>query len=249
MRNPLMRRTDEDEFVRWWPTTFPAIPAYFSRMREVNRSGPKLASQIVAPPRLSPSEFMAAAKAGAVVIDARPGEAYAVGHIEGALAIEYRDAYATWLGWLVPADAELLFVCDGVPLEGVLEESLLVGYERFAGVLNGGMDAWISQGLPVRSLPMIGPQDTVPWLGLGASPVDVRELDEFELGHVAGAKHIPLGELAERASELPTGRPLLTYCALGFRSVTAASVLEALGIGPVVNLRGGYGAWRQAGRD
>ena len=249
MRNPLMRRTDEDEFVGWWPTTFPAIPAYFSRMREVNRSGPKLASQIVAPPRLSPSEFMAAANAGAVVIDARPGEAYALGHIEGALAIEYRDAYATWLGWLVPAGADLLFVCDGVPLEQVLEESLLVGYERFAGVLDGGMDAWISQGLPVRSLPMIGPQDTVPWLELGASPVDVRELDEFELGHVAGAKHIPLGELAERAGELPTGRPLLTYCALGFRSVTAASVLESLGIGPVVNLRGGYGAWRQAGRD
>jgi rhodanese-related sulfurtransferase/glyoxylase-like metal-dependent hydrolase (beta-lactamase superfamily II) len=249
MRNPLMRRTDEDEFVKWWPTTFPAIPAYFSRMREMNKSGPRLVSEIPAPPQLSPKAFMAAAAAGATVVDVRPGEAYAAGHIEGALAIEYRDAFATWLGWLLPAEAQLLFVCDGMPLELVLEESLLVGYERFAGVLQGGMDAWISQGLPVRSLPMIGPQDTVPWLELGASPVDVREPDEFELGHVAGATHIPLGALAERAAELPAGRPLLTYCAMGFRSVTAASVLERLGIGPVVNLRGGYGAWRQAGRD
>jgi hydroxyacylglutathione hydrolase len=247
--NPLMRRTDEDEFVKWWPTTFPAVPTYFSRMRDVNKAGPRLAAEIPAPPQLSPAEFMAAAAAGATVVDVRPGEAYAVGHIEGALAIEYRDAFATWLGWLVPAEAQLLFVADGVPLELVLEECLLVGYERFAGVLGGGMDAWTAQGLGVRSLPMIGPQDTVPWLELGASPLDVREPDEFELGNIAGATHIPLGVLAERAAELPAGRPLLTYCALGFRSVSAASVLERLGIGPVVNLRGGYGAWRQAGRD
>jgi hydroxyacylglutathione hydrolase len=79
--------------------------------------------------------------------------------------------------------------------------------------------------------------------------VDVREPDEFELGHIAGAAHAPLGSLEGLAAELPAQRPLLTYCAAGFRSVTAASILERLGIGPVVNLRGGYGAWRNAGRD
>jgi len=41
----------------------------------------------------------------------------------------------------------------------------------------------------------------------------------------------------------------VVYCATGMRSTTAASILERAGIGPVVNLRGGYGAWREAGRD
>ena len=79
--------------------------------------------------------------------------------------------------------------------------------------------------------------------------VDVREPDEFALGHVSGASPAPLGTLASMEHELPAGRPLLTYCSSGQRSVTAASILERLGVGPVVDLRGGYGAWRDAGRD
>jgi rhodanese-related sulfurtransferase len=98
-------------------------------------------------------------------------------------------------------------------------------------------------------LPTIGPEDAVPWLELGAQPIDVREPDEFALGHVSGASPVPLGTLASMEHELPEGRPLLTYCGSGQRSVTAASILERLGVGPVVDLRGGYGAWRDAGRD
>jgi rhodanese-related sulfurtransferase/glyoxylase-like metal-dependent hydrolase (beta-lactamase superfamily II) len=248
-QNPLLRRTDEDEFASWWPTTFPAVPAYFSRMREFNIAGPRLAGEIVPPPSLSAADFAAAHAAGGLLVDVRPVDAYAAGHIEGALAIEFRDAFATWLGWLAPPDATLLFVAGDLPLELVVEECLLVGYERFGGLLEGGMEAWRSEGRPVRSLPTIGPEDAVPWLELGAQPVDVREPDEFELGHIAGAMPMPLGSLGGMVDQLPTQRPLLTYCAAGFRSVTAASVLERLGVGPVVNLRGGYGAWRNAGRD
>ena len=50
-------------------------------------------------------------------------------------------------------------------------------------------------------------------------------------------------------SRAPAGRPLLVYCASGMRSTTAASLLERAGVGPVVNLKGGYGAWQEAGRD
>ena len=248
-RNPLVAIEDEDAFVRWWPTTFPAVPAYFARMRGMNLAGPRLTRDVPGPPPLVPAAFAAARAAGGLVVDVRPGDTYAVGHIEGALAIEFRDAFATWLGWLVPPDVPLLFVADGVPLELVIQESLLVGYERFGGVLDGGMEAWRREGRPGRSLPTIGAEDAVPWLELGAQPVDVREPDEFALGHIAGAAHVPLGSLAQTAAELPSGRPLLTYCAAGLRSVTAASLLERLGVGPVVDLRGGYGAWRNAGRD
>jgi hydroxyacylglutathione hydrolase len=111
------------------------------------------------------------------------------------------------------------------------------------------MEAWIDDDMPTRSTPEIGPNDAVPWLEMGANPLDVREEDEYELGHVAGATHASLGSLAERLDDVPPGRPLLVYCASGQRSISAASILERRGVGPVVHLRGGYGAWRHAHLD
>ena len=110
-------------------------------------------------------------------------------------------------------------------------------------------EAWREAELPVRSLPAIGPDDVVSWLEKGAQPIDVRDPEELEFGGVAGAVSVPLGDLPQRAGTLPAGRPLLVYCASGMRSTTAASLLERAGVGPVVNLKGGYGAWQEAGRD
>jgi hydroxyacylglutathione hydrolase len=244
--------TDE-EFVGSWPETFPRTPAYFARMREVNWAGPRLRRDIEPPRALTPEAFAAAAAAakeeGSIVVDTRPAAEYAEAHGEGALAIPFRAAFPTWLGWLVPPDARLLFVVDGTPLDDVVDAALLVGLERFGGHLDGGIEAWRSAGFPVRSLPAIGAEDTVPWLQTGAQPLDVREPDEVERGTIAGAMTIPLGDLPQRLDVVPKGRPLLVYCASGMRSTTAASILERAGIGPAVNLRGGYGAWREAGRD
>lgn len=247
--NPLLAMTEED-FVRSWPTTFPRTPVYFARMREVNWAGPRLRRDIEMPPPLTPSAFAAAAaEEGSIVVDTRPPDRYAEAHGEGALAIPFRDAFPTWLGWLVPPDDKLLWVLDGTPVDDVVDAALLVGLERFGGFLDGGIDAWRSAGFPVRSLPAIGAEDTVPWLETGAQPLDVREPDEVERGAIAGAVTIPLGDLPRRIEGVPGGRPLLVYCASGMRSTTAASILERAGVGPAVNLRGGYGAWREAGRD
>jgi rhodanese-related sulfurtransferase len=84
---------------------------------------------------------------------------------------------------------------------------------------------------------------------MGAQPLDVREPDELERGTVAGAVAVPLGDLPQETGRLPRARPLIVYCASGLRSTTAASLLERAGVGPVVNLKGGYGAWQEAGRD
>lgn len=247
--NPLLSMSDH-ELMESWPKTFPRTPAYFARMREVNWAGPRLRTDVELPRPLSPEAFAAAAsQPGSVVLDVRDPGSYAEAHGAGALAIPFRDSFPTWLGWLVPADARLLFVLGEASLGDVVDACLLVGYERFEGFLEGGMDAWREAGLPVRTLPGIGAEDAVPWLEAGAQPLDVREPDEFERDRISGAVLVPLGDLPERASSLPEGRPLLVYCASGMRSTTAASVLERAGVGPVVNLRGGYGAWQEAGRD
>jgi hydroxyacylglutathione hydrolase len=249
MTNPLLTLT-EDDFVGSWPKTFPRTPTYFARMREVNWAGPKLRRDIEMPRPLTPQAFTAAAsEEGSIVVDTRSAGAYAEAHGAGAIAIPFRDAFPTWLGWLVPPDARLLLVLGEASLDDVVDACLLVGAERFAGYLHGGIDAWRSAGFPVRSLPAIVAEDTVPWLRTGAQPLDVREPDEIDRGQIAGSVSVPLGDLPRRLDAVPQGRPLLVYCASGMRSTTAASILERAGVGPVVNLRGGYGAWREAGRD
>jgi rhodanese-related sulfurtransferase len=76
--------------------------------------------------------------------------------------------------------------------------------------------------------------------------LDVREPDEWDAGHIAGAQHIPLGQLRDRLAEVPTDKPILAICRHGSRSESAARGLRTLGL-TVENLEGGVTAWTRAG--
>ena len=80
--------------------------------------------------------------------------------------------------------------------------------------------------------------------------VDVRGPDEFDgpLGHIEGARNIPLPELATRQGEVASaGRPVVCVCLTDKRSAAAAAQLAAAGVSAVSVLRGGMKAWREAG--
>lgn len=79
-----------------------------------------------------------------------------------------------------------------------------------------------------------------------ATLIDVREDDEWEAGHAAGAVHIPMGEVPQRLSELPEGE-LFVVCRAGGRSLRVAQWLQQNGY-DTVNVDGGMGAWADAGR-
>jgi len=79
----------------------------------------------------------------------------------------------------------------------------------------------------------------------GARVVDVRRDDEWAAGHIEGAEHVPLDQLAARADELGEG-PTVFYCAVGERSLMAAQALTGAGR-DAVSLAGGIGAWENAG--
>lgn len=83
-------------------------------------------------------------------------------------------------------------------------------------------------------------------LDAGTPVIDVREPDEYEDGHVPGAPLIPLGDVADRADEVPTDREVLIICKAGGRSRKAAEVLRARGV-DAVNIAGGTMAWIEAG--
>ena len=79
--------------------------------------------------------------------------------------------------------------------------------------------------------------------------IDVRTAQEWSDGHIDGAMNIPLSQLSERLAELPTDRPLIVYCASGYRSAIAASLLRRAGRAGVANLVGGLAAWKSAQLD
>jgi hydroxyacylglutathione hydrolase len=244
--NPLLFLEDEEEFVQWFPSTFPAAPSYFYRTRPINQAGPRLHREIAMPAPLSPEEFDLM-RQRALVIDVRSMAEYTETHISGSLSNTFRGVYATWLGWLVPRETPLLFVTGDVPVEQVVDESLLVGHESFAGWLAGGMEAWVASGRPVQQARLVDALQARKALLEGAISLDVREQREFDSGHIEDAIHIPLGTLEQRLGDLPQDRPILVYCGHGERSATGLSILERAGLGPLLNLDGGFGAWREAG--
>jgi hydroxyacylglutathione hydrolase len=243
--NPLLLLDDEDEFVRWFPSTFRAAPSYFFKTRPINQAGPRLRREIPQPPPLSPEEFDHL-RQHALVIDVRPMADYTERHVPGSLSNTFRSVYATWLGWLVPREVPLLFVTGQVPLERVVDESLLVGYEHFAGWLAGGMEAWAASGRPVQEAKLVDARQARQALQEGAVSLDVREQQEFESGHIPGSIHIPLGSLESHLDRLPKGNPILVYCGHGERSATGLSLLERADFGPLLNLDGGIGAWKES---
>jgi glyoxylase-like metal-dependent hydrolase (beta-lactamase superfamily II) len=245
-QNPLLALSDEEEFVTWFPTTFPAIPEYFFRLRAVNQAGPRLRREIAMPPALAPDAF-ASAMANSVVVDGRSKEDYASGHIPGSLNNTYRDDFPVWLGWLVAENAALLFVTGETPVENFVEESLLVGYERFVGWLAGGVDAWRKSGRELRPTELVDASQARKYLLDGAAILDIREPSEYQAGHIEGSVHVPLGTLSDSTHRVPNDRPVVVYCGHGERASTAISLLEAAGWRDLINLDGGIGAWSNAG--
>lgn len=73
--------------------------------------------------------------------------------------------------------------------------------------------------------------------------LDVRQPGEYQEGHIAGAKLVPMGELGDRLGELERDKPVLVYCAIGGRSRVAAQLLAGKGFDKVLNLKGGIKAW------
>ena len=77
--------------------------------------------------------------------------------------------------------------------------------------------------------------------------IDVRERDEWRAGHVKGARHIPIGELAAHVGELPRDREVLLFCRSGNRSGAATRLLRGQGFEQARNVEGGLIAWTGSG--
>jgi hydroxyacylglutathione hydrolase len=219
--NPLLAATDEDAFVARLAESFGTYPTYFTRLREVNRRGPRIFGALPSLSRLDLPEVDRLRTAGAELIDARSMEAFAEGHIPGSLSIALRPAFASWLGWMVDSDRLLAFVLDqGQDRSDLVRQALGIGYETLAGEVAGGFDAWSDAGRPVAATALTRTAVSGPVL-------DVRQASEFASGHVRGAAGVELGSLSLHVADVPERATVM--CGHGERAMTAGSLLERSG--------------------
>ena len=237
---------DERAFVDGVLAGQPEPPAYFATMKRLNRDGPRVLGGIGLPPLL---DFAALEEGlGPSLVDLRSAADFAAGHIPGALSIPLNKSFTTWAGSLLPYDRDIHLIFPDRDAAGLCEavrDLALIGLDRIAGYWTlDAIDWWQEQGRPLAT---VG-QMTAPEVARAKVTVlDVRAESEWVEGHLPGARHIPLPELADRLAEVPTDRPLVLQCAGGSRSMIAASLLQAHGATNVANLTGGYSAWLRAG--
>lgn len=218
--NPLLAAPDEDAFARRLLASLGSYPAYFDRLSERNRRGPLPVTGTPGLAPLSPAAVRALLASGGWLIDVRPVPDFAAGHVPGAVSIPLRDQFATWLGWVVPADVPVGFVlAPGQDAAEVTWQALKVGHERLAGRLAGGVPAWVADGGQVQRTELV----TADRVG-GRPVLDVRQASEYQAGHVPGAVHIELGSLAATAPAGPDD--VVVMCGHGERAMTGASLLR-----------------------
>lgn len=117
-------------------------------------------------------------------------------------------------------------------------------------VITGGMLIWPLINRPFRQTKEIGVAEAVQLINRrDAVVVDVRDSGEYAAGHIANARHIPEGQLADRLKELDKfkSRPIIVSCRSGGRAAGVVGVLAKNGFSEVFALRGGIAAWQQAG--
>lgn len=237
-----------DECIRL--DNLPAVPPYWRRMRAQNLSGPGRLGVLREPVAPKPAELKAAQAEGGVVLDARSPEAFAGGHVPGALNVGLGPNFSTWAGTLLPEGASTLLVLDHPEdLREATWQLLRTGYDVPVGWLSGGMQAWRTSGQQVDVLQeMTVSQLKQELLRRGMNLLDVRQPAEWAGAHIEGALFITGAELPQRLEEVPDDKPLAVVCGSGYRSSAAASLLRANGRRhPVANVIGGMSAWSTAG--
>jgi hydroxyacylglutathione hydrolase len=251
--NPLLQHSSKQEFVSAVLADLPETPAYFARMKRLNREGPavlNLGRGVDSPEPISPVDAAQAAAAGAWLIDLRSAAAYGAGHAVGAVNMTFGPKLGYWAGWIIPADARVIFVTeDGAAHAADARRQLLrVGVDAAIGVVKGGFEGWRAASLPIARIEQVAAEElhNLGQQSRGLRVLDVRGKHEWESGSLPGALHIPVGELMNRLSEVPRDGTIATVCEGGYRSSLAASLLQRQRIENVVNIVGGLKAWRES---
>jgi hydroxyacylglutathione hydrolase len=248
--NYALQPMSKEEFVRLVTADQPEAPPYFTYDALLNTREhgtlEKNLNEVLRPIDLA--EILRMQETGAQLLDVRDPAEYAKGHIGGSINIGLGGQYATWAGTVLDRAKPIVIIAEpGRELEAAMRLGR-IGFDHVKGYLALGMQALADRpDLMWRTERVSAP--TLAEELAGADPpllLDVRNPREWDSRHVEGSVNLPLSHLQERIAEVPRHRRVAVYCAGGYRSSIAASILQRYGITQLIEMAGGLAAWDAA---
>jgi len=227
----------------------PEAPAYFNYDAVLNsQERPTLDETLARVNPMTLDDLLALQEVGAQILDPRdPGE-FAAAHLARSINIGLGGQYATWVGTVLNRDHPIVIVAD----PGRENESATrlgrIGFDHVAGYLKDGLHSLKSRPELTASTERVSAPFALELLSSSQPPVaiDVRTPRERDQKHIPGSLSIPLNHLVENLGKVPMDRSLLVYCAGGYRSSIAASLLQCNGFARVREIAGGIVSWETA---
>ena len=234
----------EEQFLAVVTAGQPPAPEYFLYNAVLNRKERDSRAPGSTLRALSPEEISQALANGAKLIDARDPAEFAAGHLRGAINVPVDGRMAETVGMVVkPDDAIVLMAPEGEEQEAAVR-LVRIGYDKALGFVPRPEAYLIDhQDQVVHASRLTPSQLEATVRDCDLQLLDIRNAGETEEGMLAGARNIPLAQLASRVGDLDPSRPTVVYCAGGWRSSVGASLLRNLGFTDVSDLLGGYAGW------
>lgn len=245
--NYALQDLSKEDFIKAVTDGLTAPPQYFPINARINKQGYSSLDSVLEKGMraLSIDEFSALQKdENIILLDTRHANIFTDGFIPGSINIGLEGRFAEWAGSILPFDKSFLLVTAA----GQEKESIIrlarVGFEKFAGYLDGGYDAWTKAGRRTDMIINVEADELAMDIPFDQNIIilDVRRETEYADGHIKDAVNIPLSDLTDPGSmaDLDEHNNIYVHCAGGYRSVIAASLLKRQGIHNLRNVAGGW---------
>jgi len=248
--NYALQPMSKEAFIQVVTADQPEAPAYFTYDAVLNSEERPTLDQALAR-EMNPLTLGAVLElqaAGAQILDTRDATEFASAHLAGSINIGLVGQYATWAGTVLDRKHPIVIIAD----PGRENESAIrlgrIGFDHVAGYLQNGLKSLESRPELIATTERLSAQFAAEVLSSSQPPlaIDVRAPGEREQKFIAGSVSVPLNHLEENLGRIPKDRPLLVFCAGGYRSSIAASLLQRGGFDRVSEIAGGMAGWEAA---
>jgi hydroxyacylglutathione hydrolase len=248
--NYALQPMTKQAFIQLVTTDQPEAPPYFVYDAVLNsKERPTLdeALQCELKP-LTLEQLLELQSGGAQILDTRDPDEFGAAHLAGSINVGLGGQYATWAGTVLDHRHPIVIIVDPDRESESAIRLGRIGFDHIAGYLQNGLRSLEARPDLVAFTERLSVQFAAELLASSEPPlaIDVRAPRERAQKHIEQSVSMPLNHLVENLKTLPNNRPLLVYCAGGYRSSIAASLLKRGGFGSVGELAGGIAAWEAA---
>ena len=242
--NYALKQTSKESFIAAVLDGLTAPPKYFGMNVAMNKKGYTSFDEVLAKGKtaLSVDEFETAAEeTGALILDTRNAAEFYKGFIPQSINIGLKGDFAPWVGsMIVDVQQPILLVCDDCTEEETITRLSRVGFDNVLGYLKGGFESWKNSGKEIDTIHRISPEEFAEKFNENSKVIDVRKEGEYAAEHVNDAYSKPLAYINDWVGNINPDEHFFLHCAGGYRSMIAASILQARGYRNFTEVEGGF---------